>query len=64
MSVTIRVQPIVIARDWRATLDWMSRVFELPITAASETSQFGELLTTAERVGVLGRPVPSGGEAG
>ena len=41
MSVTVRVQPVVLARDWRGTLDWLSRVFELPVTQASEGSKFG-----------------------
>jgi uncharacterized protein YndB with AHSA1/START domain/predicted enzyme related to lactoylglutathione lyase len=63
MSVTVRVQPVVLARDWRGTLDWISRVFELPVTQASEGSKFGELLITGERVGVLGRDVPNAGDA-
>ncbi len=58
MSVTVRVQPVIVARDWRATIDWISRVFELPVSAAHESSQFGELLTTGEKVGVVGRSVP------
>lgn len=60
MGLTVRVQPVIVARDWRATLDWLSRVFELPITAAHESSQFGQILTSAERVGVVGRSVPVG----
>lgn len=63
MSVTVRVQPVVLAREWRATLDWLARVFELPVTGASDTSKFGELLISGERVGVLGRDVPNAGEA-
>ena len=64
MSVTVRVQPVVLARDWRGTLDWLSRVFELPITAASESSKFGELLVSGEHVGVVGREVPEAGQSG
>ena len=63
MSVTVRVQPVVLARDWRGTLDWLSRVFELPITQAHEGSRFGELLVSGDHVGVLGRDVPHAGEA-
>ncbi|MBS2032523.1 MAG: SRPBCC domain-containing protein [Deltaproteobacteria bacterium] len=63
MSVTVRVQPVVLARDWRATLDWISRVFELPVTQSSDSSKFGELLISGEHVGVLGREVPDAGDA-
>jgi uncharacterized protein YndB with AHSA1/START domain/predicted enzyme related to lactoylglutathione lyase len=63
MSLTVRVQPVVLSRDWRTTLDWMSRVFELPVTLASERSKFGEMLIAGERLGVLGRNVKNAGEA-
>jgi uncharacterized protein YndB with AHSA1/START domain/predicted enzyme related to lactoylglutathione lyase len=63
MSLTVRVQPVVLARDWRGTLDWISRVFEVPVSQTSDRTQFGELLLTGERVGVLGRDLLNRGDA-